>query len=655
MKAIKTIIILACAVIPATACDSLKEKSPDINAKTALKISSVASGISDTRSVIEENTLADGAEIGISISSPNGSSYDGMSYENIRFSAEGSGTSQSWHSGTDVMLSANKAVMYAYYPYSADVKDISSIEVHADSENQTDYMFATAVKDLNNANPSAAISLNHAMAAVRLSVERGTYSGKGLVSSAYIKGRGAALRAVLDASRGTLSSISGEDMVISPKIESFTISETAETIDIIAIPNGQLSPVEIGISIDGTELTTVTEPVLLKQGTISSFKVSVNNGSISLSDLTVKDWGYTPEGELIIQNGHKVTICGDIEGISFDNCINEDGSILIKAIPYAGRSDEINPVDISGSANISQSLDQSKGILSIMLSELESDISISFNGYSRWIRAKYNVTNTNGPTKIFYEVSGRKNIPLRMKINGSETEVKSSYEFAEKGIHDVRLALKDRSQIPELLFYEVRSLREIEIPEGTEILHPKCFQYCSSLKNVSLPESIRSIGYECFRSSTSLESIILPENAIDFDYSVFKGCMSLKEVQLPSGLGAIPDSFFEECSSLSSVILPDEIRTLGSSCFMNSGLSVIDLPAGLTYIDMDALRYCYKLKCIISRAVTAPKLYSGMEMFFGIPDNGVIYVPAGSEQSYASAWLKGELLDSKWTISAIEE
>jgi hypothetical protein len=85
------------------------------------------------------------------------------------------------------MLSSSKAVLYVYYPYSDKVTDISRIPVEATSDNQTDYMYADPVTDLNNHNPEAAVLLKHALAAVRISLTRGTYTGKGVITGISIE------------------------------------------------------------------------------------------------------------------------------------------------------------------------------------------------------------------------------------------------------------------------------------------------------------------------------------------------------------------------------------------------------------------------------------------------------------------------------------
>lgn len=645
-------IMAAALLFSFAACSKPLIQNGSSERQEKLKLSVSTEG--ESKAMVTGSLLDNGSEVGVALFSTDGEPYDGLPYGNVRFTAHASSSSQTWIPDSEIMLSASKAVLYSYYPYSSAVTSIQSIPVTADSSTQTDFMFGTRIQGLYNHSASASITLNHALSAISISLKKGSYTGDGNVTGIAVRSAGISSSATLDATNGELSSFSGEDTWISPVLPAFGLDGTGKECNVIVIPNGRKEQIEIRITIDGEVFPLTTEAVTLTQGSVLSYNVTVNNGSADISGMTVNEWGYTPGGDPVIEKDYRISMTGDIEGISFDNKVNPDGSVQIIAVPYLSEDAEVNPVEFTGNATLTQEVYRNNGVRIITISDIRSDISVIFKGCCLWVTATYEINDISSPVSIYYHTAGRSNNPVRMQIDDEEVTPSASYTFRSTGEHKIRYAFKDKTDIGYSFFTDISTLTSVRIPEGVKTLGHGVFFGSRRLVSVSLPESITTIGYECFRDASSLKSIRIPETALNLGTALFRGCSSLSDVRIPSGLVKLPDTIFRECTSLESLVLNEGLTTIGSSAFIYSGIKSIDLPASVTYLDSDALSNCYSLASITCRAVSPPELYAYSDNFIGIRSDGVIYVPSGSEAAYQSQWLKGQLLNKNWTISTIQ-
>ena len=556
---------------------------------------SVLTSTIPSKSIISGNILAEGSEIGVTLTENDGTIYNGLPYSNVRFSAGNSGGKQVWSPEMDVMLSSDIATLYAYYPYSTDVRDISSIPVKASSGIQTDYMYADPVKDLSNRNAKATVVLKHALSAVRVSVSRGTFTGPGKITSLSVSGGNIATEAVLDARNGMLSSIDGVGTEITVQAEILVPAKEAASIDVIVIPTGKKSEIEIKATIDGKEYTVHTEAVLLEQGKIAVFDATLNNSDMTLSSIQIDDWSYDSSGNPVIEHKWKVTLGGDISGISFANSIEDDNTVKIIAVPIS-ESAEVNPVTISGTASYADEVEPTRGTRTIYISDIQSDITVNFTGVGRWITATYDIVDISAATKIY-----NSGTCIRMKIDGTEVTPAKEYLFDSLGEHTVKLMFKTNSSIDGSTFRLIPRVTSISIPEGITELGSYGINHCSSLLSIDLPESLTSAGYDAFSYNGKLKSIILPDN-LKFGGLAFRQCSNLEEVKLPANLTRIPYHTFSGCVSLKHVDIPAGVTTVEYNAFEQSGILSLDLPDGITSIADNLCASCSSLK-----SVTIPK------------------------------------------------
>ena len=283
----KIIISAACLAIALASCNQIETLE---NEYQAMSLGINVTTAVETKGLVRGTKLPDGSSIGIFVTDKSGVTYDGQTFENVKYTASGSESSQTWSSETSIMLSNNQAVLASYYPYSEDVTDVKAIPVKATSDIQTDWMWSQPVTGLYNKNTTATITMKHALTAVRLSVQKGKYEGSVEVTSVGFSSEGAATEALLDATNGTLSSISGQgtQFVVN---ETFVPSSTKKSFDIITVPAGVSAPMVVELTVNGSKMTALGKSVLLEAGNIYEYTISVDgtNGA-SINAVGVEPW-----------------------------------------------------------------------------------------------------------------------------------------------------------------------------------------------------------------------------------------------------------------------------------------------------------------------------------------------------------------------------
>ena len=108
------------------------------------------------------------------------------------------------------------------------------------------------------------------------------------------------------------------------------------------------------------------------------------------------------------------------------------------------------------------------------------------------------------------------------------------------------------------------SLKDIELPEGIEIIDLETFFECKSLETIVIPEGVTKIEECAFAECTSLKNVTLPDTLHYIMAYAFYGCSSLKEIQIPAYTSTIELAAFKGCTSLESIHLHDVYYISGS-------------------------------------------------------------------------------------------
>ena len=220
----------------------------------------VSTGVSESRAVVDGWFLPEGGQLGVSLVAADGSIYDGKSYNNIPYTATGNGydTPQTWSCTGSVVpsLSTTLGKAVAYYPYNESVTDLTAIPIETAS--QTDYMYSGWYSYLYYATRKANLTMNHAMAVIKAKIKKETLGSYTQLVSIQITGDMIGSSAILNATDGTLSSISGlGEPILVLREDGLNIIEDDVylTVEMLVIPDSSITEGNIDIIVTMTDGT----------------------------------------------------------------------------------------------------------------------------------------------------------------------------------------------------------------------------------------------------------------------------------------------------------------------------------------------------------------------------------------------------------------
>ena len=372
--------MLAAVFVTAAACSPTDELPADtITDESELSIS--VNTQPPTKGMITERVLPDGSELCIGIFNPDGSNYMGKNYGHLYFKAENDPGTQIWKPSGQVLLGESEGVLYAYYPYSMySGGDIHHIFVEADSYTQDDFMYAGPYTGLNIDNKHVDITLKHALAAIKLTTRRGSYEGAGAIRSIGLGGYCGGYQGYFDVTQGKFTEVSTGGIIY--PTTSFNLSDGPNEQYIMLIPTGEPGDLMIRMTIDEVYYTKTIPNFMIEQGKVTNLNLSVDKGKLTINSVTLSEWSVTARGEATALADYKVTLTGDQEGISIGTVIDDNGKVTITAVPYISKEASVNPVTFEGTATFSQEVNQNSGVRTIVIEDLESNVSVIFDGYT---------------------------------------------------------------------------------------------------------------------------------------------------------------------------------------------------------------------------------------------------------------------------------
>ena len=371
--------MLAAAILSAAACSPIDDPTKDPTDKKG-ELSISVSTEEPTRGMITESMLPDGSEMGLGLLDSDGNVYMGKRYEHIYAVAENTEDGQIWKISNTVFLGETEATLYAYYPYSKYSYDIRDIRVETNSYEQADFMYGGPYTGLTADNRHVNIHLKHALGAVRVCTRRGSYDGPGAVRSLGVGGNAVTTGGRFDVTQGKFTSydISG---TIYPTT-TFQLSDEPNVQDVLLVPIGTPGDLRITMTVDDHILETTVPNFLLEPGKISQVEVLVNWGELTVTDVTVQQWYNYDRGTAVVPADYRVLLDGDQKGISIGTIIGTDGSATVTAVPYLSKEAKVNPVTFEGDATFSQQMNEKTGVRTINIKDLESSVTVTFNGYT---------------------------------------------------------------------------------------------------------------------------------------------------------------------------------------------------------------------------------------------------------------------------------
>ena len=240
------------------------------------------------------------------------------------------------------------------------------------------------------------------------------------------------------------------------------------------------------------------------------------------------------------------------------------------------------------------------------------------------------------PDKSFYE--GDIVIPATVEyegktynvqaINGSAFKGKSADNPNDKTTSIVLPA--DIPNTPRGCFQNCSALKSVVLPANMTKFNQDAFSGCLALESVSIPAGVTSLPANMFQNCTSLAKITFEQSATPIEVGAniwgtskaadrgvvelyinrpvttagasgpaalpFPGSAKLAKVVYGNdAITEIPSYSFQNCTLLAEVVLPAALTSLGDQAFLNTGLTSIDIPAGVTAIGSSVFNNCKAL------------------------------------------------------------
>ena len=148
------------------------------------------------------------------------------------------------------------------------------------------------------------------------------------------------------------------------------------------IPTGEPGDLIIYMTIDEVYYTKTIPNFMIEQGKITNLDLSVGKGKLTVNSVTISQWYVTARDEATALADYRVTLTGDQKGISIGTVIDDNGKVTITAVPYISKEAIVNPVTFEGTATFSQDINESSGVRTIQIQNLQSHVTVNFYVYT---------------------------------------------------------------------------------------------------------------------------------------------------------------------------------------------------------------------------------------------------------------------------------
>ena len=191
----------------------------------------------------------------------------------------------------------------------------------------------------------------------------------------------------------------------------------------------------------------------------------------------------------------------------------------------------------------------------------------------------------------------------------------------------------------ELRLWDLRTLKDVIIPEGIESIGKKWFAD-SNIENVQIPADVREVGDNAFQNCASLKRVTFaPGSRLE---RIGSGCFynaAIESVTIPKGVMEIPKFAFCQCERLREVTFEEgsELLKIGESCFDGTAIERIVIPHSVEEIQNNAFCRCEKLAEVVFEKESSLKRI-GTGAFKKCENLKYIEIPSGVEYIGASCF-----------------
>ena len=228
-------------------------------------------------------------------------------------------------------------------------------------------------------------------------------------------------------------------------------------------------------------------------------------------------------------------------------------------------------------------------------------------------RKEYNGTGVNSSVNYAYE-SGAQELVITGSGAVTQSDVESYLTSNEYNNIDEVAVMGDITAIGDYSFAGLTKLSWVNL-SSTDLtsIGDYAFSNCPIITDdfyVSNWNSIYNLGEGAFEN-TKLSSIVIPSSVTEIADNLFNGCSNLSSVTMHDNITRIGDNAFEYCDALKNISIPNSVREISYYAFGHSGLTSIELPAGITYQE-SSFEYCVNLKSVVILSGSSSVLFDNI-------------------------------------------
>ena len=242
-------------------------------------------------------------------------------------------------------------------------------------------------------------------------------------------------------------------------------------------------------------------------------------------------------------------------------CIALSAGLVFTGLPFAGAN--------SGNSKWQESA--ATGLMQVQAAQITYDYTVGNSTYTYTIL-------TDDTVKITKYKGTDESIVIPSEIDGKKvTVIGNSAFYGLKSLKNIEIP-DGITSIENYAFCQCWSITSLSVPESVTSIGTGAFRFCGDLKEIKLPSNLTVLSNSLFGTDANLEyitfgdaektdTVIIPETVQKMGNYVFMNCEKIKNIKLPSNLKSIGKTCFQGCISLTGLFIPQSVESIGGGIF----------------------------------------------------------------------------------------
>ena len=242
-------------------------------------------------------------------------------------------------------------------------------------------------------------------------------------------------------------------------------------------------------------------------------------------------------------------------------CIALSAGLVFTGLPFAGAN--------SGNSKWQESA--ATELMQVQAAQITYDYTVGNSTYTYTIL-------TDDTVKITKYKGTDESIVIPSEIDGKKvTVIGNSAFYGLKSLKNIEIP-DGITSIENYAFCQCWSITSLSVPESVTSIGTGAFRFCGDLKEIKLPSNLTVLSNSLFGTDANLEyitfgdaektdTVIIPETVQKMGNYVFMNCEKIKNIKLPSNLKSIGKTCFQGCISLTGLFIPQSVESIGGGIF----------------------------------------------------------------------------------------